>query len=87
MLVIGIDPGISGSLCLFQDGKIIDVVEMPTMIQGKKNKPCCRLSADTSSDTNIFCTLQSPFCFNRNEARSVFWVDKRFVGTRSNKYF
>ena len=38
MLVIGIDPGISGSICFFQDGKIIDVVEMPTMIKGKKNK-------------------------------------------------
>ena len=38
MLVIGIDPGISGSICFFQDGKIIDVVEMPIMIEGKKNK-------------------------------------------------
>ena len=36
--LIGIDPGISGSICFFQDGKIIDVVEMPTMIEGKKNK-------------------------------------------------
>ena len=38
MLVIGIDPGLSGSICFFQDGKIIDVVEMPTMTEGKKNK-------------------------------------------------
>ena len=38
MLVIGIDPGISGSICFFQDGKIIDVVEMPNMPEGKKNK-------------------------------------------------
>ena len=38
MLVIGIDPGISGSICFFQDGEIIDVVEMPTMTEGKKNK-------------------------------------------------
>ena len=38
MLVIGIDPGISGSICFLQNGKIIDVVEMPTMIEGKKNK-------------------------------------------------
>ena len=38
MLVIGIDPGISGSICFFQDGKIIDVVEMPTMTEEKKNK-------------------------------------------------
>ena len=38
MLVIGIDPGISGSICFFEDGKILDVVEMPTMTEGKKNK-------------------------------------------------
>ena len=38
MLVIGIDPGLSGSICFFENGKIIDVVEMPTMIDGKKNK-------------------------------------------------
>ena len=38
MLIIGIDPGISGSICFFQDGKITDVVEMPTMTEGKKNK-------------------------------------------------
>ena len=38
MLVIGIDPGISGSICFFEDGKIIDVIEMPTMTDGKKNK-------------------------------------------------
>ena len=38
MLVIGIDPGISGSICFFQDGKINDVVDMPTMTEGKKNK-------------------------------------------------
>ena len=38
MLIIGIDPGISGSICFFLDGKIMDVVEMPTMTEGKKNK-------------------------------------------------
>ena len=38
MLIIGIDPGISGSICFFEDGKILDVIEMPTMNEGKKNK-------------------------------------------------
>ena len=38
MLIIGIDPGVSGSICFFQDGVIKDVVEMPTMTEGKKNK-------------------------------------------------
>tara|TARA_B100001123_G_scaffold400105_1_gene485615 strand:- start:129 stop:623 length:495 start_codon:yes stop_codon:yes gene_type:complete len=38
MLIIGIDPGISGSICFFENGKILDVIEMPTMTDGKKNK-------------------------------------------------
>ena len=38
MLIIGIDPGISGSICFFENGKILDVVEMPTMAEGKKTK-------------------------------------------------
>ena len=37
-MVIGIDPGVSGSICFFKDGKILDVIEMPTMNEGKKNK-------------------------------------------------
>ena len=38
MLIISIDPGISGSICFFENGKILEVFEMPTMTDGKKNK-------------------------------------------------
>ena len=38
MLIIGIDPGVSGSICFLKDGKILDVIEMPVMNVGKKNK-------------------------------------------------
>ena len=38
MIIIGIDPGISGSICFFENGKVIDIVEMPNMAHGKKNK-------------------------------------------------
>ena len=38
MLIIGVDPGISGAICFFENGRIMDVVEMPTMTEGKKNK-------------------------------------------------
>ncbi len=38
MLIIGIDPGISGSICFLEDGIIKYVLEMPTMTEGKKNK-------------------------------------------------
>ena len=38
MLIIGIDPGISGALCFLSDGEIIDTIDMPSMAEGKKNK-------------------------------------------------
>tara|TARA_B100001250_G_C19642296_1_gene718835 strand:+ start:468 stop:956 length:489 start_codon:yes stop_codon:yes gene_type:complete len=38
MLIIGIDPGIVGAICFFEKGEILDVIDMPTMADGKKNK-------------------------------------------------
>ena len=38
MMIIGIDPGISGAICFFKDGEIVDIIDMPTMAEGKKNK-------------------------------------------------
>ena len=38
MLIIGIDPGISGAICFFEDGQIKEIIEMPVMADGKKNK-------------------------------------------------
>ncbi len=38
MIIVGIDPGITGAICFFCDGKVIDVIDMPTMAEGKKNK-------------------------------------------------
>ena len=38
MLIIAIDPGISGSICFLEDGIIKDLLQMPTMTEGKKNK-------------------------------------------------
>tara|TARA_B100001758_G_C18127726_1_gene462203 strand:+ start:133 stop:627 length:495 start_codon:yes stop_codon:yes gene_type:complete len=38
MFIIGIDPGINGAICFFENGKIIEVIEMPNMAEGKKNK-------------------------------------------------
>ena len=35
MYIIGIDPGITGAICFFEDGKILDVIEMPNMPEGK----------------------------------------------------
>jgi crossover junction endodeoxyribonuclease RuvC len=38
MLIIGIDPGISGAICFFEDGQVKEIMDMPVMADGKKNK-------------------------------------------------
>ena len=38
MFIIGIDPGISGAICFFENNSIVEVIDMPTMAEGKKNK-------------------------------------------------
>tara|TARA_B100001559_G_C16149965_1_gene461480 strand:+ start:161 stop:640 length:480 start_codon:yes stop_codon:yes gene_type:complete len=38
MIIIGIDPGISGAISIVENKKIIEVYDTPTMIDGKKNK-------------------------------------------------
>ena len=38
MFIIGIDPGISGAICFFEDGEVKDIIDMPVMADGKKNK-------------------------------------------------
>tara|TARA_B100000029_G_scaffold423365_1_gene430507 strand:- start:696 stop:1175 length:480 start_codon:yes stop_codon:yes gene_type:complete len=38
MIIIGIDPGVSGAISVLENKKVIEVYEMPTMIDGKKNK-------------------------------------------------
>ena len=38
MLIIGIDPGITGAICFFENGEVRDIVEIPSMAEGKKNK-------------------------------------------------
>ena len=38
MIVFGIDPGVSGALSIYQYKKLKEVIDMPTMSEGKKNK-------------------------------------------------
>ena len=38
MYIIGIDPGISGAICFFEGGQVKEIIDMPTMADGKKNK-------------------------------------------------
>ena len=38
MIIFGIDPGVSGAISILEDKKILEIYDMPTMIDGKKNK-------------------------------------------------
>jgi len=38
MIIFGIDPGVSGGISVLENKKVIDIYDMPTMIDGKKNK-------------------------------------------------
>ena len=50
MIIIGIDPGISGAISIVENKKILEVYDMPTMIDGKKNKR----QINSAQVTNIF---------------------------------
>ena len=38
MIIFGIDPGVSGAISILENKNVIEVFDMPTMIDGKKNK-------------------------------------------------
>jgi len=38
MIIFGVDPGVSGAISVLENKKVIEVFEMPTMIDGKKSK-------------------------------------------------
>jgi len=50
MIIFGIDPGVRGAICVQKEGKILEVYEIPTMIDGKKNKR----QVNGAEVTNIF---------------------------------
>ena len=38
MKIIGIDPGLTGAIVIMQNNKVLDIIDMPVMAEGKKNK-------------------------------------------------
>jgi len=38
MKIIGIDPGLTGAIAIMQNNKVLDIIDMPVMAEGKKNK-------------------------------------------------
>ena len=62
MIIFGIDPGVSGAISILENKKVIELFDMPTMIDGKKNKKqvngaqvanIFRVSLDRAKDTVV----------------------------------
>ena len=55
MIVFGIDPGVSGALSIYEHKKLKEVIDMPTMSEGKKNKKqinAAQLALEIKKKTN-----------------------------------
>ena len=65
MIIIGIDPGISGAISILENKKILEVYDTPTMIEGKKNKR----QINSAHVTNIIKERLS----NEKEVRILAW--------------
>ena len=38
MIIVGIDPGLSGAIAILENNKVVKLFDMPVMAEGKKNK-------------------------------------------------
>ena len=38
MKIVGIDPGLSGAIAILENNKVLSILDMPVMAEGKKNK-------------------------------------------------
>ena len=63
MIIFGIDPGMSGAISVLENKKVIEIFDMPTMIDGKKNKK----QVNGAEVTNIFMKETG----NENESKVV----------------
>ena len=73
MLIIGIDPGIKGAICILKDGAILDVFDMPIMPVGKKNK-------SQVNGSQIFNEIQNAITNeNKKDIKVVMDTSKKYL--------
>ena len=80
MIIFGIDPGVSGAISILENKNVIEVVDMPTMIDGKKNKR----QVNGAEVTNIFIKEMSNLQFQEpkpieKEFHPNSWEDRAKV--------
>ena len=79
MLIIGIDPGIKGAICILKDGKILDVFDMPIMPVGKKNKSQVNGSQIYNEIQKVIINEES-----YTSTASFLWMIYQFIKKLSN---
>lgn len=73
MLIFGIDPGVSGAISKFEDGKLIDAYDMPTLKQGKKNKcNCAAIAKMLCSDEKAIVVIEQVSAMPGQGTASMF---------------
>ena len=80
MIIVGIDPGIAGAICFFSSGNVIDVIDMPTMAEGKKNKK----QVNGRQIYNEIMLIKNKFMNEKNECNSR--TSFCYARTRCNKH-
>ena len=53
MIVVGIDPGLSGAIAILENNKVLNIFDMPVMAEGKKNKRQLNILSPASISKNF----------------------------------
>ncbi|RPG06245.1 MAG: crossover junction endodeoxyribonuclease [Pelagibacteraceae bacterium TMED233] len=85
MIIVGIDPGVSGAICFLLKGKIVALYDMPTMVDGKKNKKQVNgaeitniLNNEMISDTDIKVVIEQVSAMPGQGVTSMFNFGQSF---------
>ena len=78
MRIFGIDPGLAGAIAILDEKKIIDVIDLPTMSDGKKTK--------NSLIVQIYPNIFQENILDINKTVVVVEQVNAMPGPRSDKY-
>jgi len=85
MIIVGIDPGVSGAICFLLKGKIVSLYDMPTMVDGKKNKKQVNgaeitniLNNEMTNDTDIKVVIEQVSAMPGQGVTSMFNFGQSF---------
>ena len=85
MIVVGIDPGLSGAIAILENNKVLNIFDMPGMAEGKKNKRQLNsaqlvsiIKHSTKSDTEIAVVVEQVNAMPGQGVTSMFNFGQTF---------